>query len=416
MKKTFDTSAKPEKFILVGLEADSLDELYELVKTANADGIDRLVQHRDRPHPATYLGKGKVEELRDLIALHEATGIVCDDELSNTQIRNLSEALDVKVLDRTLVILDIFANNAHSSEAQAQVELAQQRYRLAHLSGLGKSLSRLGGGIGTRGPGEKKLETDRRHIRRRIEELNAELKVMETHRGVQRSSRERSGEFVISLVGYTNAGKSTLMNALTEAGVYASGKLFATLDITTRKMTLPGGASARLSDTVGFINKLPHHLVKAFRATLSELKFSDVLLHVVDSSSADSAAHIAVVNSVLKDIGVADKPILLALNKVDKVEPGGAFPAPLDPSSEKTVQISAKTGQGIPALLSEIELLQNKGRKLIEAVIPYSEGALLDRIRHSCEITLEEYAESGVCVKFWANEEFANRTAQYTKL
>jgi len=406
----FDTSAKPEKFILVGLEADSLDELHELVKTANALGIDRLTQQRERPHPATYLGKGKVEELRDLISLHDATGIVCDDELTNTQIRNLSDALDVKVLDRTLIILEIFANNAHTAEAQAQVELAQQRYRLSHLTGLGRSLSRLGGGIGTRGPGEKKLETDRRHIRRRIEELGAELKDIETHRNVQRSARERSGELIISLVGYTNAGKSTLMNTLTEAGVYASNKLFATLDITTRKMILPGGANTRLSDTVGFINKLPHHLVKAFRATLSELKYSDLLVHVVDSSNVESAAHIAVVNSVLEELKISDMPIILVLNKADL---GVPVPVPLDPLSSKTVQISAKTGQGIPILLSEIEEVLNRGRKLLKAVIPYSQGPLLDKIRQACEIVEEEYVENGVAIKFWANEEAENRAADY---
>jgi len=409
---THDTSIKPEKFILVGLAPEGLDELSELVKTSGAESIDRLVQSRERPHPATYLGKGKVEELSDLISLHGATGIVCDDELSNAQIRNLSEALDVKVLDRTLIILDIFANNARTAEAQAQVELAQQRYRLSHLSGLGKSLSRLGGGIGTRGPGEKKLETDRRHIRKRIDELNLELKDIETHRSVQRAARKKSGVFVVSLVGYTNAGKSTLMNALTEADVYASNKLFATLDITTRAFTLPGGASVRLTDTVGFIDKLPHHLVKAFRATLSELEHSDVLVHVADSSSPECAAHVDVVGSVLGDLGVTERPMILALNKSDL---GGALPIPSDPYSEKTVQISAKTGAGIPTLLSQIEELLNRGRKFLKVTIPYSDGTLLDKIRNSCEISAEEYVESGVSIEFWANEEFENRVKVYSQ-
>ena len=401
-----DTSAQIEKFILVGLAPEGLDELAELVKTGGAEPVDRLVQSRERPHPATYLGKGKVEELSDLISLHNATGIVCDDELSNTQIRNLSEKLDVKVLDRTLVILDIFASNARTAEAQAQVELAQQRYRLSHLSGLGKSLSRLGGGIGTRGPGEKKLETDRRHIRSRIDELNLVLKDIETHRKVQRAARQKSGVFVVSLIGYTNAGKSTLMNALTEADVYASNKLFATLDITTRAFTLPGGASVRLTDTVGFIDKLPHHLVKAFRATLSELEYSDILIHVADSSNPECRAHIDVVGSVLRDLGVTGKPMILALNKIDL---GAEGPLPSDPYSEKTVQISAKTGAGIPELLSQVEALLNRDRKLLDVVIPYSEGALLDKIRNSCDIIEDEYIETGVRVKFWANEEFENR-------
>ena len=407
-----DTSIQPEKFILVGLVPDSLDELSELVKTSGAVSIDRLVQSRERPHPATYLGKGKVEELRDLISLHDASGIVCDDELSNTQIRNLSDALDVKVLDRTLVILDIFASNARTAEAQAQVELAQQRYRLSHLSGLGKSLSRLGGGIGTRGPGEKKLETDRRHIRRRIDELNEELKSIEKHRAVQRKARQKSGVFVVSLIGYTNAGKSTLMNALTDADVYASNKLFATLDLTTRAFTLPGGASVRLTDTVGFIDKLPHHLVKAFRATLSELEYSDVLIHVVDANNPDSAIHIDVVGSVMSDLKVVDKPMILALNKVDL---GMTPPLPTDPHSEKTVHISAVSGEGIPTLLSQVEELLNRGRKLLRAIIPYTEGALLEKIRNSCEITAQEYEEDGVHVTFWANEEFENRVKDYCR-
>jgi len=407
---TFDTAVKIEKFILVGLSEDSLDELNELVKTAGAEGTDRLTQNRDRPHPATYLGKGKVEELGELISLHEATGIVCDDELSNSQIRNLSEALGVKVLDRTLIILEIFANNARTAEAQAQVELAQQRYRLSHLTGLGKSLSRLGGGIGTRGPGEKKLETDRRHIRKRIDELGAELKTMETHRNVQRSARVKSGELIISLVGYTNAGKSTLMNTLTEADVYASSKLFATLDITTRKLVLPGGANVRISDTVGFINKLPHHLVKAFRATLSELTYSDVLIHVVDSSNPEHSAQVAVVNSVLRDLKVDGKPIILALNKVDL---GMELPLPKDELSSRTVELSAKTGQGLPILLSAVEDVLNTGRKLVTALIPYNNGPLLDGLRKSCEITKEEYAPEGVRVKFWANEEFDNKTKEF---
>jgi len=407
---TYDTSIKPEIFILVGLSPDGLPELAELVKTSGAQAIDMLAQSRERPHPATYIGKGKVEELSDLISLHKATGVVCDDELTNAQIRNLSDKLDVKVLDRTLIILDIFANNARTAEAQAQVELAQQKYRLSHLTGLGKSLSRLGGGIGTRGPGEKKLETDRRHIRSRIDELNLVLKDIETHRNVQRAARKKSGVFVVSLVGYTNAGKSTLMNALTEADVYASNKLFATLDVTTRAFSLPGGASVRLTDTVGFIDKLPHHLVKAFRATLSELEYSDVLVHVVDASNPECAMQIEVVGSVLGDLGVTGKPMLLALNKSDL---GQAIPKPNDPFSENSVRISAVTGDGIPELLAQIEELLNRGRKYLNVVIPYSDGALLDKIRNSCEINAEEYLAEGTRIEFWANEEFENRVKCY---
>ncbi|MDL2248200.1 GTPase HflX [Tyzzerella sp. OttesenSCG-928-J15] len=416
--KTYETAREAESFILVGLESDgsllaideSLDELEELVKTSGGVSVDRLVQKRERPHPGHYLGKGKLDELSDLISLHNATGIVCDDELTNTQIRNMNDILGVKVVDRTLIILDIFANQASSAEGKAQVELAQQKYRLSHLTGLGKSLSRLGGGIGTRGPGEKKLETDRRHIKRRITELEEELKDIETHRNVQREKRSRNSQIVVSLVGYTNAGKSTLMNALTGAGVFESGKLFATLDTTTRQLELSGGSTILLSDTVGFIQKLPHNLIKAFRSTLDELKYSNIIIHVVDSSNPARSQHMKVVYDTMASLGSIDKPIICALNKCDLETD---LPYPMDSHAEKTLFLSAKTGKGTAELLTEIERLINSMRRRLAAVLPYNEGSLMNRVREKSEIICEEYRENGIYVEIYADEEIAGRIKDY---
>jgi len=416
--KTYEVKEQAESFILVGIERseelinidESLDELNELVKTSGGISVDRLIQKRERPHPGHYLGKGKVEELSDLISLHNATGIVCDDELSNIQIRNLSDILGVKVVDRTLIILDIFANQASSAEGKAQVELAQQRYRLSHLTGLGKSLSRLGGGIGTRGPGEKKLETDRRHVRRRIEELEEELKTIETHRNVQREKRSRNSQIVLSLVGYTNAGKSTLMNALTGAGVFESGKLFATLDTTTRQLELGGGSTVLLSDTVGFIHKLPHNLVKAFRSTLDELKYSDIIIHVVDSSNPARSQHMKVVYDTMDQLGCSAKPIICALNKADI---STDLPYPIDSRAEKSLFLSAKTGQGVDALMVEIENIINSMRLRVAAVIPYTEGSLMNRIREKCELIKEEFIESGIYIEAFVDDEMKRRMDKF---
>ena len=302
MAELFDMKELEERVILVAVSTSdeddteaSLDELEELVKTAGGTAVARSVQKRERIHPGHYLGTGKIEELKAMLSAYDATGIVCDDELSPAQLRNLEQMLGTKVMDRTIVILDIFAARALSGEGKIQVELAQLKYRLSRLTGMGASMSRLGGGIGTRGPGEKKLETDRRYIKERIAELNKDAQEIRTHRELLRAQRSKKGTPVISLVGYTNAGKSTILNRLSDAGVLAEDKLFATLDTTTRKIELPGGSEVFLTDTVGFIQKLPHHLVQAFRATLEELQYADILLHVVDASDANRAEHIEVI-------------------------------------------------------------------------------------------------------------------------
>ena len=314
-QKLYELEEAAEKVILVGIETEqedaqaSLDELEELVHTAGAVALGRLIQKREAPHPSTYLGKGKVEELKEMLGPLGATGVVCDDELSPAQLRHLSDALNTKVMDRTMVILDIFAARAASSEGKIQVELAQLQYRLTRLTGFGVSMSRLGGGIGTRGPGEKKLEADRRYIKERIGELKKDLAEVKTHRELLRSQRQKKGRPVAALVGYTNAGKSTILNGLTQANVLAEDKLFATLDTTTRALVLPEGSQIFLTDTVGFIRKLSHHLVDAFRATLEEASFADLLIHVVDASNPNCRQQMEVVYRTLEDLGCGGKPV-----------------------------------------------------------------------------------------------------------
>lgn len=343
-----------ERVILVavstGDEEDakgSLDELEELVKTAGAVAVDKVIQNRERIHPETYLGKGKIEEIKDRIWELDATGIVCDDELSPAQLRNLEGALDTKVMDRTMVILDIFASRAVTREGKIQVELAQLRYRSARLVGLRSSLSRLGGGIGTRGPGEKKLEMDRRLIHDRIGMLKAELEDVKRHREVVRQQRDKNHVPAAAIVGYTNAGKSTLLNRLTDAGILAEDKLFATLDPTTRNLSLPGGQQILLTDTVGFIRKLPHHLIEAFKSTLEEAKYSDIILHVVDCSNPQMDMQMYVVYETLRELGICDKIMITVFNKIDAADAGVIL---RDVSSDHQVRISAKTGEGLDAL------------------------------------------------------------------
>ena len=324
MPEFFENNEMEERVILVGVSSqdgddteDSLDELEELVKTAGAVTVGRVIQNRQTIHPGLYIGSGKVEELLDEIAWTNATGIVCDDELSPAQLRNLSDALNVKVMDRTLIILDIFAARASTSEGKIQVELAQLRYRMSRLSGIGKRLSRLGGGIGTRGPGEKKLEVDRRLIASRISQLKRELEEVKRHREVNRVARQRNHVPVAAIVGYTNAGKSTLLNALTGAGILAEDKLFATLDPTTRMLELPGSQKLLLTDTVGFIRKLPTDLVDSFKSTLDEVREADLLIHVVDISHPDFEEQIAVVDKTIADLGAGGKPTMIVFNKID---------------------------------------------------------------------------------------------------
>ena len=413
-----DTKKNKEKFILVAVETEnltldvdrSLDELEELVKTSGGEVCGRIIQKRDVPHRGHYVGTGKVDEIKDLISLYDAEGIVCDDELSNTQIRNLAQELDVKVLDRTLLILDIFANRALSAEGKAQVLLAQLKYRLSHLSGIGKSLSRLGAGIGTRGPGETKLETDRRHIRNRITELTEELRNIENHRKVLRDNRKRQSSVVVSLVGYTNAGKSTIMNTFTGSDVYADNKLFATLDTTARKLSLNGQSEVILTDTVGFIHKLPATLVKAFRATLEELKYSDIIIHVVDAASPYRDMHIKVVYDTLSDLEISGKPIITVFNKMDlEVE----FPLPTDKMATKEVLLSAIENRGHEDFINSILDILKEMRKPIKLLIPYTEGSLLNIIRERCEILEEEYQNNGVYILAYVDDEIFNRSEKF---
>ena len=418
MTITHDTAERREIAVLVGLEDErdllpveaSLDELAELARTAGAEVRGRLTQKRERPDPRTFLGSGKLEELKDLISLHEADTVIFDSELSPAQLRNLGKALEQKVLDRTLLILDIFAMRASSAEGKVQVELAQLKYRLSHLAGIGKALSRLGGGIGTRGPGETKLENDRRVIRERIAHLNRELKEVQDRRGVLRERRERNGMPVASMVGYTNAGKSTLLNMLTNAGVLAEDKLFATLDTTTRKLTLPGGSELLFTDTVGFIQKLPHTLVQAFRATLEELQHADMLVHVVDAANPMRGEQMSVVYDTLRDLKCFDKPVVVVFNKMDCE---AERPLPADRNATKTVAMSAKTGEGGDALLQAMEDVVKSFKAAMTVLVPYTEGRLLGLIHKSCDVLEEEHMEAGVRFVLYANEEMENRLAVY---
>ena len=387
-----------------------LDELEELVNTAGATAVARTIQRREKVHPAHYLGKGKIEELKMMIHTYDATGIVCDDELSPAQLKNLEKMLETKVMDRTIVILDIFAGRAISGEGKIQVELAQLKYRMSRLTGMGASMSRLGGGIGTRGPGEKKLETDRRHIKERIAELNRDLKEIQTHRELLRSQRSKKGTPVVSLVGYTNAGKSTTLNVLTQAGVLAEDKLFATLDTTTRKVELPGGSEILLTDTVGFIQKLPHHLIQAFRATLEELKYADILLHVVDASNPNREEQMRVVYDTLRGLGCEDTPVITVYNKMDReVE----LPLPMDRMAREIVQISAGKQMGLEQMLATIEKLLKSFRKSMTVLLPYTEGALTGWVHGRCEIIREEHTAEGVLLEVYVDEEAANRLKSF---
>ena len=393
-----------ERVVLVGVQTDdhdnveeSLDELKELASTAGAVTVGRIIQNRESVHPGTYIGKGKIEEVRALVYAMDATGIICDDELSPAQLNNLERELDCKVMDRTLLILDIFAARAITSEGKIQVELAQLRYRSARLVGLRESLSRLGGGIGTRGPGEKKLETDRRLIRTRISALKQELSQVEKHRELIRSGRARGNMKTVAIVGYTNAGKSTLLNRLTGAGILAEDKLFATLDPTTRSFTLGDGQQILLTDTVGFINKLPHHLVEAFKSTLEEARYSDIVLHVVDCSNPQMDMHMHVVKETLRELGITDKTIVTVFNKTDRLEESG-LPIPRDFFADYQVRISAKNGDGLKELEEILGNIIRSRRVYLEKTYSYSQAGKLQTIRKYGQLLSEEYTEEGIKV------------------
>ena len=375
---------------------ESVEELRELVKTAGAETVGVVIQNRENIHPGTYLGKGKIQELKEMVWETGATGVVCDDELSPAQLKNLEDALDTKVMDRTMIILDIFAARAKTREGKIQVELAQLRYRAVRLVGLRNSLSRLGGGIGTRGPGETKLEVDRRRIHERISQLKSELQDVERHRDVVRKQREQSGTLTAAIVGYTNAGKSTLLNKLTGAGILAEDKLFATLDPTTRALTLPGGEKVLLTDTVGFIRKLPHHLVEAFKSTLEEARYCDVILHVVDCSNPQMDMQMHVVYETLRRLDIKDKEIITVFNKVDRPD---ADTACRDMSADYKVKLSAKTGEGIGELLDLFAVILRNRRIYFEKVFAYRDAGRIQTIRKSGQLLSEEYQDDGIHVK-----------------
>ena len=375
---------------------ESVEELKELVKTAGAETVGTVIQNRENIHPGTYLGKGKIQELKEMVWESGATGVVCDDELSPAQLKNLEDALDTKVMDRTMIILDIFAARAKTREGKIQVELAQLRYRAVRLVGLRNSLSRLGGGIGTRGPGETKLEVDRRRIHERISQLKSELQDVERHRDVVRKQREQSGTLTAAIVGYTNAGKSTLLNKLTGAGILAEDKLFATLDPTTRALVLPGGEKVLLTDTVGFIRKLPHHLVEAFKSTLEEARYCDVILHVVDCSNPQMDMQMHVVYETLRRLDIKDQEIITVFNKVDRPD---ADTACRDMSADYKVRLSAKTGEGIGELLDLFAVILRNRRIYFEKVFAYKNAGRIQTIRKSGQLLSEEYQDDGIHVK-----------------
>lgn len=398
-----------ERVILVGVDTEggetaerSLDELAELAATAGAEVTGRLIQTRECVHPATYIGRGKLIELKELLWETEATGIICDDELSSTQLGNLEEELDCKVLDRTLLILDIFAARAVSGEGKIQVELAQLRYRASRLSGLGRSLSRLGGGIGTRGPGEKKLEMDRRLIRERISRLKKELADVERHRELLRSQRNQSGMKVAAQVGYTSAGKSSIENALTNAGILEDAMLFSTLDTTTRALQLDGTQEILLTDTVGFIRKLPHHLIEAFKSTLEEAKYADIIIHVVDVSNPRMDEQMYVVYDTLRQMGAEGKPVITLFNKQDRLEKEESHK---DFQADYSIATSAKTGQGLDKLKAALLEIIRRDQIYVERLYPFADAGKIQMIRSKGQLLSEEYLPEGIQIKAYVPQD-----------
>ena len=392
-----------EKYILVAVASgneeaawDSLDELSDLLDTAGGETVMQTVQNLAHPDKSTYIGKGKAAEIRESIEIHEADGIICDDELTASQMRNLAELTGAKVIDRTTLILDIFAAHARTREGKLQVEIAQQKYRYARLRGMGEALSRLGAGIGTRGPGETKLETDRRVIQKRIKILSDDIEVMKRARDTARKKRAANAVPTAAIVGYTNAGKSTLLNRLTGSDVLSEDKLFATLDPTTRAALLPDGQQVLFTDTVGFINKLPHNLVDAFRSTLEEAGYADVIVHVIDASDPQAEMHRRVVYDTLIDLGISDKPVITVWNKADLVDEDALF---RDFGADASVKISAKTGAGLNEFYNELARILRESRVYVDTTVPYRNTAVVAEIRKAGQLLSEEYEEDGIHVK-----------------
>lgn len=416
-----NTNITPEKVILFAAQKknlneaeawESLDELEELVATAGASVAIKILQRVESINPGHYIGSGKVQEIKELLEIHEATGVVCDDELSPVQMRNLTEMLGTKVMDRTMVILDIFAQRARSREGKIQVEMAQLRYQYSRLTGFGQMLSRQGGGIGTRGPGEKKLESDKRHIRTRMELLQKEIEEVEKHRGLIRARREKNKLPVVAIVGYTNAGKSTLLNVLSGSDVYVQNQLFATLDPTTRAVELPSGTEVMFTDTVGFIRKLPHHLVKAFYSTLEEAKYADILLHVMDVSSPHMTTHSEVVYETLDKLQIKDIPIITVYNKIDQAPEVYSK----DEKSDYSVAISAKNNINTEELLQIIEDILYDEMQAFDLLLPYTEPELLAFCHQHGERVEEEYLNEGVSIKGYINKDKYYKICKFDQL
>ena len=410
----YENKQEPEKAVLIAVDTGeydcdiSLDELEELAETAGAEVVGRMSQKRDKPDSATFLGSGRLEELGDFCKNNEVDLVIADSELAPAQLRNIEKATDVRVIDRTTLILDIFAERARSNEGKLQVELAQLRYSLPRLMGQGTKLSRLGGGIGTRGPGETKLESDRRHIRRRIKALEDEFDALEKRRSLARARREKDGVETVVIVGYTNAGKSTLMNTLTEAGVLAQDKLFATLDPTSRALVLPDGRRVMLIDTVGFIRRLPHHLVEAFKSTLEEAVCAKVILNVCDASDPECAEHLKVTNDLLEELGCSGKPIIPVFNKCDLPQADEA--AMRLPGA---VNISALEGKGLDELLDAVAKALPPTRAKAKLLIPYSDGAAAAALRKDGVITVEDYRADGLYLELTADVSLIDRYQDY---
>ncbi|MBQ1659201.1 MAG: GTPase HflX [Clostridia bacterium] len=409
-----DNTETVQRALLVGIDTGeydaegSMDELFELVKSAGAEPVAAVMQKRDKPDGATCVGSGRIEEIKEFCDNNEIDFLVFDTELTPTQIRNIEQAIDVRTIDRTMLILDIFAIRAKSNEGKLQVELAQLKYLMPRLSGKGKEMSRLGGGVGTRGPGETKLETDKRHIRRKIEFLKSELEDIAGRRDRHRERRKKDGIITVAIVGYTNAGKSTLMNTLTQAGVLSEDKLFATLDPTSRALKLPNGASVMMIDTVGLVRRLPHHLVEAFKSTLEEAASADIILNVCDASSEEYRLHLDVTESLLAELGCGDTPVVKVFNKCDLVEDKDLLP-----SDKSSVRICAKSGEGIEELLDVIEKNLPVRMRRFSLLVPFDKASVLAVLRKAGALQSEEYTADGIKAEVVAEESMWHMIEQY---